>query len=544
MKNLKIRTRLSIGFGSVLILLIFISLFTMSRMYKLAEYTSRLYAHPFTVSNALREAEINIIKMHVIMKDAMLAENSQQLAEAAAEIKRLEKFVYSNFDIVKERFLGDTRSVDALRKNFAHWRTIRDEVFALMNEGKKREAAAITKGKEVKHLEGLQEEMDVFTDFAGEKAAAFLEHAHHSEESSYGIIALIVLAAAAISIAIGYMITRSVTRPVQIAVEVAGRLAKGDIDVNIPAYSNDEMGTMLTALKNMALKLKEQIGELVEGISVLAGSTAQISSAAAQFASTTQEVATSINEVVVSMKEVKQTTELSNEKAREMVARAESAVQTSRGGEDAVQETVALIDTIQEQMIAIADRVVELSDQGQSIGEIIAAVDDVADQSRLLAVNASIEAVKAGEHGKGFTVVADEIKNLAQQSKLSTSQVRTILTDIQKATAAAVMATEKGGKAVDNGVKQSTGTGEAIRTLGESIAHTSRSALQIEATSRQQSAGIEQVFAAMENIGAAMEQSAENAAQLENSARDLNELGKKLKDIVDKYNVGRPVTRE
>src|SRR4028119_1286641 len=104
---------------------------------------------------------------------------------------------------------------------------------------------------------------------------------------------------------------------------------------------------------------------------------------------------------------------------------------------------------IREQMEAIGESMMRLSEQSQAIGAIIATVDDLAQQSNLLAVNAAIEAAKAGEQGKGFAVVAQEVKSLADQSKQATTQVRTILNDIQKATGAAVMATEQGSKAVE-----------------------------------------------------------------------------------------------
>ncbi len=110
---------------------------------------------------------------------------------------------------------------------------------------------------------------------------------------------------------------------------------------------------------------------------------------------------------------------------------------------------------IQTHMDSIAASIVRLSDQSQAIGEIIASVNDLAEQSNLLAVNAAIEAAKAGEQGKGFAVVAQEVRSLAEQSKQATAQVRNILGDIQKATSAAVMATEQGSKAVEAGVKQS-----------------------------------------------------------------------------------------
>jgi methyl-accepting chemotaxis protein len=537
MKNVRIRTRLLVAFGILLLILILVSLFSMNRMVYLAGFTTEMYDHPLAVSNAVRDVEINIIKMHRSMKDVAMAENQQQMEEAAAEVDRLEKIVYDKLEIVKDRFLGDTKKVEKMRERFGGWKPIRDEVIALTRQNEKARAAAITRGKGARYVNNLEEDLKAFIDFAGNKAAVFLDEAHRSKGRSIVVVSVIDVIAVLLSIIIGYLIIRSLTRPVDIAVNIAERLAGGDIAVDIPDYSRDELGRMLASMKKMAANLRDQIRELVEGVSVLAGSAAEISSATSQFASTTRQVATSVNEVVVSMKEVKQTTDLSNEKAREMSESAKSVVQISRSGEQAVLETVELINTIQEQMMSIADSVVGLSDQGQSIGEIIAAVDDVADQSRLLAVNASIEAVKAGEQGKGFTVVADEIKSLAEQSKQSTSQVRTILTDIQKATGAAVMATEKGSKAVENGVKQAGQTGSAIQTLAQSIDQTSRTAVQIEATSRQQSAGIDQVFSAMESIGNAMAQNAESAKQLEDSTRDLEELGGKLKTIVEKYNV-------
>jgi methyl-accepting chemotaxis protein len=526
-----------IAFMVLLLLLIIVSIFSMTRMYYLADFTTQLYEHPLTVSNAVRDAEINIIKMHRSMKDVAMAENEDQLEQAVEEVDRLEKLVYKELDTVKKQYLGEKEQVANLRENFTNWKPIRDEVISLTRQNQKAQAAAITRGKGARYIAKLTEEMKSFSNFAGNKAAEFLKNARRSENRSFNIVIIIDVIAILVAIVIGYLLTLSITRPVNIAVKVADRLSKGDLSVDIPDYSKDEMGMMLASMKRMAGNLKDQIREIAEGIAVISGSAAEISSTTSQFASTTREVATSVNQVVVSMKEVKQTSELSNEKAKEMADRAKGVVQTSRSGEAAVQQTIDVINAIQEQMMSIADSVVGLSDQSQSIGEIITAVDDVADQSRLLAVNASIEAVKAGEQGKGFTVVADEIKSLAQQSKQSTSQVRTILTDIQKATGAAVMATEKGSKAVENGVKQAGQTGSAIQILGENINQTSQTAVQIEATSRRQSAGIDQVFSAMESIGNAIGQSADSARQLEQSTRSLDELGKKLKTIVEKYNV-------
>jgi methyl-accepting chemotaxis protein len=192
---------------------------------------------------------------------------------------------------------------------------------------------------------------------------------------------------------------------------------------------------------------------------------------------------------------------------------------------------------IQTQMESIAESVVKLSEQSQAIGEIIATVNDLADQSNLLAVNAAIEAAKAGEHGRGFAVVAQEVKNLAEQSKQATTQVRGILGDIQKATSAAVLATEQGDKAVEAGVKQSTEAGEAIRLLADGITESARTATQIAASSQQQLVGTDQVAMAMENIKEASLQNIAGTKQVEAAAQNLHELGQRLKRLVEQYTV-------
>jgi len=189
---------------------------------------------------------------------------------------------------------------------------------------------------------------------------------------------------------------------------------------------------------------------------------------------------------------------------------------------------------IRQQMDSIAAKMASLSEQSQAIGLVIATVDDLAAQSNLLAVNAAIEAAKAGEHGKGFAVVAKEVKSLSEQSRLATNQVRNILADVQKATAGAVMATEQGAKAVEAGVNQSTEAGESIKQLAANVAEAAQAATQISAASQQQTAGMSQVATAMESIKSASEQVVASTKEAEIAAKSVHDLGQKLKQLVER----------
>ncbi|MDE3021436.1 MAG: CHASE3 domain-containing protein [Pseudomonadota bacterium] len=268
--------------------------------------------------------------------------------------------------------------------------------------------------------------------------------------------------------------------------------------------------------------------QLKESISQLASSSSEILATTAQVASGATETASAINETTVTIEEVKQTAQLANQKAKDVSESAQRATQTSLDGKKSVEEAIQGMQTIQEQMESIAESILRLSEQGQTIGDIIVSVNNLAEQSNLLAVNAAIEANKAGEHGKGFAVVAQEIRSLAEQSKQATSQVRTILSDIQKGTSAAVLAIEQGAKAVDAGVRQSREAGQSIHYLSDRIAEAAQASLQIAASSQQQMVGMDQVALAMENIKQASMQNVSGSRQAETVARGLHELGMKL----------------
>ncbi|HZK81166.1 MAG TPA: methyl-accepting chemotaxis protein, partial [Humisphaera sp.] len=232
---------------------------------------------------------------------------------------------------------------------------------------------------------------------------------------------------------------------------------------------------------------------------------------------------------------VKQTALFSSKRTLQVSESAQHVVQISQNGKKSTEETLEEMKRIRAQMQLIADRMVRLSEQSQTVGEIIATVEDLAQQSNLLSVNAAIEAAKAGEHGRGFGVVAQEVKSLSEQSRAATTQVRTILSEIQKAANAAVIATEQGTKAVEAGVRQSGEAGESIVLLLANVADAAAAASQIAASSQQQTLGMDQVATAMERIKTASNQNVESAKELEGAARDLSNLGERLKELVGRH---------
>lgn len=350
------------------------------------------------------------------------------------------------------------------------------------------------------------------------------------------VILIGIPAALVLIVLIAFLLIRSISGPLRSMALLSDRVAGGDLTVEVP-HSNrgDEVGALYASLGIMVVNLRELLGSTQEGIGMMGSSASEILATTTQIASGAAETATGVSETTTTVEEVKQTVLLASQKAREVMEGAQLSVLVSEAGKKSIEETLAGMNRIREQMDLISGSIVRLSEQSQAIGEIIATVNDIAEQSNLLAVNAAIEAARAGDQGRGFAVVAQEVKDLAEQSKKATTQVRAILGDVQKATGVAVMAADKGSKVVDEGVRQSEEVSEVIRKLAESIAVAAQASTQIAVSSQQQVLGMDQVAQAMESIKVASSQNMAGTKQAENAARQLHEMGEKLQAMVLRY---------
>jgi methyl-accepting chemotaxis protein len=325
------------------------------------------------------------------------------------------------------------------------------------------------------------------------------------------------------------------TRSLRAMASVAEQIAAGDLRATLQPQSANDQVTL--AVMKMTENLRRQIGSMAEGAAALGSASTQIVASTAQLASGASQSAAAVSETTNTVEEIRQTAHLASQKAKAVSDRAHRAVQISEGGLEATGAVVSGMGRIRQQMEAIGSSMMRLSEQGQTIGQIIATVEDLAAQSNLLAVNAAIEAARAGESGKGFSVVAQEVRSLAEQSRIATERVRTILGDIQKATTAAVLATEQGSKVVEAGDRQSEAAGGSIQTLASTVAEAAQAATQVVASSQQQLVGIEQVAVAMDGIRQSSVRNVVSAKQLESAARSLNEVGLRLRQTVERYSV-------
>lgn len=333
----------------------------------------------------------------------------------------------------------------------------------------------------------------------------------------------------------------SVVKAANLFSQHASRVSSGDLtnrlDLEHEGINQDIMIKLGKDLNNMTDNLSNVTNEIMSACSSMVSTLEEVRHAVDTQSSGASEQASSINQITASVTEIEKSATQTMNKAKDLGGVAEKTRQSGQLGLESIESSVLGMKSVRDRVQLIAQTILELSRQTQQVGEITSVVNNLAQQSKMLALNASIEAAKAGDAGKGFAVVAAEVKNLAEQSEQSTSQVQKILEDIRIATEKAVMVTEEGTKGVDNGLIMIEKTGEVIRNLNDVIREASIVSQQIEAAVRQETAGIEQITAGMNEINIVTASFLESVNQTTEAMENLSTVSKKLKSRVETYKI-------
>jgi methyl-accepting chemotaxis protein len=523
---------LILGFGGLLFA-------TLERFVELQTSEEIQFQRNYERISAVKELRINIAAQRSELLLAInpgargeLDEREEQIRQRSADNERLIKQL-------RKTVSGDLQASELLeqlldvRNAMAHTRATQ---LQLIRNDQLEEALQLSRGVQLERFEAIHALGLQLAALTEQRIAETLESSRQSLETLRERIRNLSLLLVAVSAVLAWLLSRHIALPLARLTGLAEQIGRGEIPREVSSSQRqDEVGRLAQAFGVMSQYLRELVQEMNEGISVLASSSEEILAATSQVASSTQETATAISEIATTVAEVKQTAVLAGSKSQGVSESAARTRQIAQGGRQAVEEALSGMQQIREQMQAVAESIMRLGEQSQAIGEIVASVGDLAEQSNLLGVNASIEAVKAGETGKGFSVVAQEVKALAEQSKQATAQVRGILGEIQKAMTKAVLLAEQGSKTVEVGYQRAQASGEAIRSLSSNIEESSEMALQIAVTSQQQMVGMDQVAGAMESIRQASQDNVGGTRQVDLAARNLHQLGLKLKVLAARF---------
>ncbi|NVI98609.1 methyl-accepting chemotaxis protein [Myxococcus sp. AM009] len=353
-------------------------------------------------------------------------------------------------------------------------------------------------------------------------------------------IALILTAVSLIASMLGsWWLARSVTRPISTLSDVVGRIVReGDLTqkVEVPARQ-DEVGELAASFAQMMSHLRESTASLQQGTRVLGQTVAELTSASAQQERNLSRQASALQETQTTAQEIKQTSLMAADRSQEVLGVTARAREVGTAGEATVSASLEGFEQLREQVERMAGSITALEERTRQIGGITQSVKDLADQSNMLALNAAIEAARSGEHGKGFGVVAREIRSLADQSISSTGRVREILEDVQRAIRATAALSEEGQRRTEVGLAQVRASGESLRELAGIIQDNANAAQQIAAAVSQQSAGVSQIFTAVTDLSRMMDETLQGMKATQTTTQTLRDVAQRMEAVASTYRV-------
>jgi methyl-accepting chemotaxis protein len=362
----------------------------------------------------------------------------------------------------------------------------------------------------------------------------------HITKAYAGIIVSLLIAVCitgALMIIIGILMTRSIVRPINSVVEVFKKVAQGDLTKRTDVESHDEIGEIGKYLNGSVDNLHRIIAKVAESSAQISSMANALDSSAEQMTSGVEQAASQINSVATASEEMSTT---SSEIAQNCVMAAKSSEKANNAavsGETLTKQTVAVMNRINGMVKESATIIKSLGVRSEQIGEVVALINDIADQTNLLALNAAIEAARAGEQGRGFAVVADEVRKLAERTAGATKEIKDTIEAMQSEAKKAVTSMEGGVEEVEVGAKEAKKSGDALKDILGQISTVTQEINQIAVASEQQTATSNEIAGNIQRISEVVRDTAKKIEENTTSSSQLASLSGELQGLVRRFTV-------
>lgn len=365
----------------------------------------------------------------------------------------------------------------------------------------------------------------------GFPAAELRAQVNAATRRSMGVAALVFL----VCVVAMFPLARFVTRPLTSLSAAALGIAGGDLRQHVRTTSNDEVADLGRSFTKMVAELQAMVGELRDAAAVMARESETMLAAATRHAATATQQSASLLQMNASVKEIAQTSGAAIDHADRVIRVTQSAEESSRAGDALVEEAVKSTTGVEAQVGAIGSRLADLSGRAGEIGEIIGKVKDLALRSNVLALNAAIHAGRSGESGSSFTVIAREMRSLAEQSSATAGEVPRLLGQIAEAVQAAAAATQQGTVAARSTAGLAQRAGATIGSLAAVCRESSEAAREIAESAHQQASGVHEIVSALEQLSNASQENVEGSDEMKRMAERLQVVSGRLSALAERY---------
>lgn len=350
-----------------------------------------------------------------------------------------------------------------------------------------------------------------------------------------GISAVVFLLAIILPFGVSLLMKSIILVPINKTIEVIESVAQGDLTKRIDVTSKDEIGEMATHFNTLTEKLHSAITQMARSSSDVSSAANNLDTAAELMATGVEEAAMQVNSVAAASEEMSKTSSEIAHNCVMAVKSSEKANDSANTGEVIIQETIKVMNRINNRVKESAEIIKSLGVRSDQIGEIVGLINDVADQTNLLALNAAIEAARAGEHGRGFAVVADEVRKLAERTSDATKEIRETIQSMQAETKKAVVSMEEGVNDVGQGTAEAAKSGDALKDILHQISTVTSEINQIAVASEEETATTNEIASSIQEISQVMQETAKRIQQNAEASAQLSNLSKALQGLVGQF---------
>jgi len=538
-RSLTIGKRSTLGFGLIGLLVLFLGLFALNQMANMRNESKEVDENWLPSIMALSELNLTVMRIRANTLRLALAEESQMVQETAQRLTQMRSEVAQrDADYAKRVTTAEERAAyERFKQSFEQYLLLQQRVVEHVVRGERAQAVTIVNGEINGHADNVTASLNQLLAINSEEAGGAADRASAQYDTAFSWVVATLVFAAAITVTLAWVFTRSVVGPLGTAVSVAERIAGGDLTGDFVVEGKDEPARLLTSLKAMQANLRSTI----QGI---ADSSNQLASAAEELNAVTEDSTRGLHqqnhEIEQAAAAVNEMTAAVDEVARNAVATSEASQDsndTAQRGRKQVLQTVESINLLASDVTNTAGEVEHLAGQVRDISKVLEVIRSIAEQTNLLALNAAIEAARAGDAGRGFAVVADEVRALAHRTQQSTGEIEQMIGSVHQGTDKAVHAMQSSNERARTTLEMARAAGEALDGITSAISQISERNLVIASASEEQAQVAREVDRNLVNIRDLSLQSSAGANQTSAASQELARLAIDLNGLVARFQV-------
>ncbi|MEE4696524.1 methyl-accepting chemotaxis protein [Pseudomonas alliivorans] len=539
LRNMNIAPRAFLGFAMIGALMLILGVFALSQMSKIRSATEVLADNNVPSIKSLdRFAEVSI-RLRVLSY-RLLVNREPDIQQKTIELLAMRNKQINDAQAVYERLISDPNERNLYNQYvqlLGQYRELESRMKTLTLANKVDELQELLNKDMLSNSDQMNAVLIKLVDINTAQLIQVKKQAAEEYDSAFDMVIALLVAATLLTLVFAWMLIKSITTPIAAALNAAETIAQGNLTQPIKVDGTDEAGRLLQAMKTMQDKLRDTLQRI-------SGSATQLASAAEELNAVTDESARGLvqqnNEIEQAATAVNEMTSAVEEVARNATSTSEAsrnATASAGDGRDLVLETVGAIERMSGDVKETAELISNLANESRDIGKVLDVIRGLADQTNLLALNAAIEAARAGEAGRGFAVVADEVRALAHRTQQSTSEIERMIGSIQGGTEQAVTSMRNSTERAESTLSIAKGAGLALDTINTAVEEINERNLVIASAAEEQAQVAREVDRNLVNIRDLSAQSTTGANQTSAASTELSRLAVDLNSMVGRFSL-------